>query len=98
MSDSGFEPEFKQTGSGGRGDSRGDGTPGGESTLFLRPSPRKAGVMIQATVEHIGLAGETELAVTVKWPASTFCAQPCKKPDEPDTEVPGNGPQAPIVP
>ena len=61
---------------------------------------RTAGVVIRATVEHVGLVGETEMTVNVKWPASTFCAQPCGKPAAPASkasdspQVPGNGPMA----
>lgn len=43
-------------------------------------APRKAGVVIRASVEHVGLAGETELTVNVKWPASAFCVPTCAKP------------------
>jgi hypothetical protein len=62
--------------------------------------PRKASVVIRASVEHIGLVGETELTVNVKWPASTFCVQPGGKPatqatqTEVSPQVPGNGPLA----
>jgi hypothetical protein len=57
-------------------------------------------VMIRATVEHLGLAGDTEMTVTVKWPASTFCVQPgAESPvqDQPvakSANVPPNGPAA----
>jgi len=62
--------------------------------------PRKAGVVIRASVEHVGLVGDTELTVSVKWPASTFCVQPAAKAapvaDQISgaQQVPGNGPQA----
>lgn len=43
-------------------------------------SVRKASVIIRASVEHVGLVGETELTVNVKWPVSAFCVPPCAKP------------------
>jgi hypothetical protein len=60
---------------------------------------RQAGVVINATIEHIGLVGETEMQVTVKWPASTFCAPPCEHPVSQGqsvnvTNVPKNSPEA----
>ena len=64
--------------------------------------PQKAGVVIRATIEHIGLVGDAELTVNVKWPASTFCVQPVGKPAAPTAQVlgpqqvPGNNPQADI--
>lgn len=94
--------DLKPTGPTGRGDGQSDdGDAGGESAASSHCSPRRAGVVIRATVEHIGLAGETELTVNVKWPTATFCAQPCEKVSghAPKTEapeqVPGNGPLAP---
>lgn len=97
------EPQDKPTGSGGRGDGQGseDGF-GGDNLGSNHCSPRKAGVVIRAFVEHVGLVGDTELTVNVKWPSSTFCAQPCAKPPTPPTPaqdtqlVPGNGPLAGI--
>jgi hypothetical protein len=74
----------------------------GESTVeaaATSPCPRNAGVIIRASVEHVGLVGDTELTVNVKWPASTFCVQPAKpvvvagQAQHPQ-QVPGNGPQA----
>jgi hypothetical protein len=41
--------------------------PGG--SVFLGGSSREAGVVVRATVESFGPVGETELHVTVKWPA-----------------------------
>jgi hypothetical protein len=63
-------------------------------------APPTASVVIRASVEHVGAVGETELTVNVKWPASAFCVQPCKKPappcDQPSDSqnVPGNGPES----
>lgn len=63
-------------------------------------SSRQASVVIRATVEHIGLVGDTEMTVNVKWPASTFCCPPCTHSPAPGgtisnkTQVPGNGPEA----
>ena len=37
---------------------------------------RQGSVVIRATVEHIGVVGETEMTVHVRWPASSFC-EPC---------------------
>ncbi len=59
---------------------------------------RQGTVVIRATVEQIGLAGDTEMTVSVKWPASSFCIQPCAQspaPREPgpiSPNVPANGP------
>jgi hypothetical protein len=57
-------------------------------------SSRQGTVVIRATVEHIGVAGDTEMTVTVKWPASTFCVQPI----EPCSAPGGPGPKTPRVP
>src|SRR5579862_5252504 len=85
----------------GRDNSPGsDGARGGGQAVSSHCSAPKAGVVIRAYVEHVGLAGETELTVNVKWPASTFCVQPCEKPAAPSgnaalsEHVPGNGPEA----
>jgi hypothetical protein len=85
----------------GRDDSPGgDGNLGSGETITTSSYARKAGVVIRASVEHVGLVGDTELTVNVKWPASTFCVPPCKKPappcdQPPDSQnVPGNGPEA----
>jgi hypothetical protein len=67
----------------------------------VQHSSRQGTVVIRATVEHIGLAGDTEMTVTVKWPASTFCVQPCAQPPLPGAttvtlpNVPPTGPAAP---
>ncbi|MGA9673286.1 MAG: hypothetical protein WBQ94_29110 [Terracidiphilus sp.] len=98
------QPQGKPVGSStGRGDgSEGDGNPVGHEAVFSHGSPRRAGVVVRATVEHMGLAGETELTVNVKWPASTFCTPPCAKPTasaaaaQDSQHVPGNGPLAGI--
>jgi len=60
------------------GDDAGNAKVGAPATY--RNAPRQAGVVIRASVEHVGLAGETELTVNVKWPASAFCLPPCAKP------------------
>jgi hypothetical protein len=86
----------------GRSDS-----PNGNSDLrrasneaHIEHSSRQGTVVIRATVEHIGLAGDTEMTVTVKWPASTFCVQPCAQspaqgtPVAKPANVPPNGPAA----
>lgn len=68
--------------------------------LYVQRSSRQGTVVIRATVEHIGLAGDTEMTVTVKWPAATFCAQSCTQSPAEDTSVattanvPLNGPAA----
>jgi hypothetical protein len=103
-----FQPRDKPGGSGGREDSQDGGAapiggaPGGGDAVPSYQSPRKAGVVIRATVEHMGLVGDTELTVNVKWPASTFCVPPCGKPatqaapGQGTQQVPGNGPLADI--
>jgi hypothetical protein len=64
----------------------------------VQQSSRQGTVVIRATVEHIGLAGDTEMTVTVRWPAATFCVAPCTQPAAPNpppagaTVVPQNGP------
>jgi hypothetical protein len=78
----------------------GDDRPGIDNQSFSNCSLPKAGVVIRATVEHMGLVGDTELTVSVKWPASTFCVPPCEKPADPADPVPDpqqvadNNPQA----
>lgn len=67
----------------------------------IQGSLRKAGVIIRASVEHVALAGETELTVNVKWPASAFCVPPCATPAATDASqsslhVPANAPSAKI--
>jgi len=65
-------------------------------------APHQAGVVIRASVEHVGLAGETELTVNVKWPASAFCVPTCAKPAKTSDaagdvrNVPANAPPAKI--
>ena len=84
----------------GRSDSgSSESNPSGEShETSTRCSSRQGTVVIRATVEHIGLAGDTEMTVTVKWPASTFCAPPCAQspvsggPGPKTPRVPANGP------
>jgi hypothetical protein len=91
---------------GGRGDDQDDsGIGGGNSGENSgQYSSRKAGVVIRAFVEHIGLVGDTELTVNVKWPASTFCVPSCGKPASTadattdSQQVPPNGPLADFGP
>ena len=85
----------------GRGDGQGsEGTSGGGHMGSRHCSSQPASVVIRATVEHVGLVGDTELTVNVKWPASIFCVQPCGKPGAPSGQasdsqnVPANGPDA----
>jgi hypothetical protein len=94
-------PARKDTGTVGRGDVQGsDGTSGGGHDSSASCSPPRAGVVIHATVEHIGPGGDTELSVNVKWPASAFCRPAGKKPAASADQVSGsqfvpeNGPDA----
>jgi hypothetical protein len=92
----------KPTGPIGRKDGQGADNNGGDdgsASSSGQSSPRTANVVIRASVEHIGLVGDTELTVTVKWPASTFCIQPAAEqsvasPVDDSQNVPGNGPLA----
>ena len=67
---------------------------------YVQRSSHRGTVVIRATVEHLGLAGDTEMTVTVKWPASTFCVQPGAespvqdRPVAKSANVPPNGPAA----
>jgi hypothetical protein len=95
------EPEDKPVGTVGRGDGQGaEATNAVGDAVSSRCSPPKAGVVIRATIEHVGMVGDTELTVNVKWPASTFCVQPSEKPATPpgqtpsSQQVPANGPLA----
>jgi hypothetical protein len=93
------EPLNKGQGTMGReGDHSGDSS-SGSSAQSSGCSPRNAGVIIRAYIEHVGVVGDAELTVNVKWPASSFCVQPCTKPDAStprgdSQQVPANGPQA----
>ena len=94
-------PTRKDIGTVGRGEGEGrDVTSGGGHDASSSYSPTQAGVVIRATVEHIGGVGDTELWVNVKWPASTFCVQADKKPAASADQVsdsqfvPGNGPDS----
>ena len=89
---------------GGRDDDDdGGGPPSGKGDIASKSCPRTAGVVIRATVEHLGLAGDTELNVSVKWPATTFSVQPSAKSAAPAAQkteiqkVPANGPLSDIV-
>jgi hypothetical protein len=95
------QPVRKDIGTQGRGDGQGsEGTSSGGHTGSKHGSPQPASVVIRATVEHVGLVGDTELTVNVKWPASIFCVQPYGKPAAPSGQasdsqnVPANGPDA----
>jgi hypothetical protein len=97
------QPRQKPTGFSGREDGQdGAGAPSADGAVSSHHTPRKAGVVIRASVEHTGLVGDTELTVSVKWPASTFCVPPCPKPvaqpspGQDVQQVPGNGPLADI--
>ena len=45
---------------------------GRNSGVFQGSSSREAGVIVRATVEAFGPVGDTELNVTVKWPAGSY--------------------------
>lgn len=72
----------------------------GSSQVSAVHYSRQGGVVIRATVEHIGLVGDTEMTVNVKWPASSFCAPQCAQSPAPGGQVPmrnhapANGPEA----
>jgi len=54
----------------------------GGGRVFLAGPAREAGVVVRATVEAFGPVGDTELQVTVKWPAgnpSSPCVEPVKE-------------------
>jgi hypothetical protein len=93
-------PDEKPGGPIGRGNAQNnEGDASGDGAAAGHYSPRKAGVVIRATVEHMGLVGDTELTVNVKWPASTFCVtqygKPHVPPPPPDLQqVPDNSPLA----
>jgi hypothetical protein len=98
-----YDDSFKPVGPGvGRSDTSGaNGNPSGPSNeISVKRSSHQGTVVIRATVEHIGLAGDTEMTVTVKWPAATFCAQPCDQSSAQGSatpksaNVPPNGPAA----
>ena len=60
----------------GMGRGEGDQQPGGNG-VTTQCTSRRGTVIIRASVEHIGLAGDTEMTVNVKWPASSFCVPVC---------------------
>ncbi|HUA59742.1 MAG TPA: hypothetical protein VML19_13370 [Verrucomicrobiae bacterium] len=73
----GRQPPFEGKQSGG-------GAGGGR--VFLGGSSRETGVVVRATVESFGLVGETELNVSVKWPAgcnSSPIVEPVKRTAKP---------------
>jgi hypothetical protein len=84
----------------GRSDSSDTSVDGGSQATSVHYSSRQGSVVIRATVEHIGLVGDTEMTVSVKWPASSFCAPQCAQPPAPSghdpkkDHVPANGPDA----
>jgi len=73
---------------------------GGSQATSVHYSSRQGSVVIHATVEHIGLVGDTEMTVSVKWPASSFCApqytqsSAASGQDPTKNYVPANGPEA----
>jgi hypothetical protein len=85
-------------------DSGAGGSPltGGAATTTCYTS-RQGSVVIRATVEHIGVVGDTEMTVSVKWPASNFCAPCCQDSSCSDGQssnavvAPKNGPGAYIL-
>jgi hypothetical protein len=88
----------------GRNYGTGEGAQQSGGNVFTTNCTSRSGaVIIRATVEHIGLAGDTEMTVSVKWPASSFCAPACA--DEPpsgsqDSDAvrgTGNGPGSYIL-
>jgi len=89
---SGDAPDKTGHGTTGRNGGTGNGgtNQGGNVTTTYCTS-RQGSVVIRATVEHIGVVGETEMTVHVRWPASSFC-EPCC--DETPTEA-GQG-QCPV--
>lgn len=67
-----------------------------ENVLIATSSSRAAGVVLRATVETFGPAGDAELHLTVKWPAAVLAAQPPGSAAErhssgPDEEPDNNG-------
>jgi hypothetical protein len=95
-----------KTGGGTKG--RNDGASGGDgktgaNVAMAQYTSRQGSVVIHATVEHIGMVGDTEMTVHVKWPASSFCG-PCRDEtpssggqDADAAVVPDNGPGAYIL-
>jgi hypothetical protein len=77
---------------------------GGSHEKCTKYSSRQGSVVIRASVEHTGVVGDAEMTVTVKWPASSFCAPPCAQsttqcgPTPDGQQVPGTGPLASIGP
>jgi cysteine peptidase C11 family protein len=79
----------------GRTPPRGRTDPGAEPSsdqgggrVFLRGSSREAGVVVRATVESFGPVGDTELQVTVKWPAGNN-SSPIVDPERRSIRPPG---------
>ena len=75
----------------------------GSNVATVQYTSRQGSVIIRATVEHIGVVGDTEMTVNVKWPASSFCAPSCEDTvrsggqDSDVAVVPQNGPGAYIL-
>jgi hypothetical protein len=89
----------KQGSSGSVGKEPGEKTP----SVVVTRSAGESTVVLRATVEHYGAAGDTELTLTVKWPAGSISTQP--SPSAPQVgsskprndNQPGNFPDALIV-
>lgn len=60
-----------------------------EDVLISTNSSRAAGVVLRATVETFGPAGDAELHLTVKWPAAVLAAQPAGPVGEKHSHGPG---------
>ena len=103
-SDSSTEPQtdVEKDNHVGRDDGGDAGTTTAGGPAIYHSAPHKAGVVIRASVEHVCLAGDTELTVNVKWPASAFCVPLCTKPAKTSDaagdarNVPANSPSAKI--
>jgi hypothetical protein len=91
----------KTQGLGGAGDSGGQLSGGNVVTTV--GSSRQGSVIIRATVEHAGVVGDTEMTVSVKWPASSFCAPCCEnqssseEQESQSVQGTGNGPNSFIL-
>jgi len=60
---------------------------GGQQVLTSCCTTRQAGVVIHASVEAFGPAGDTELSVNVKWPAASLGSAPCTCTADENTEA-----------
>ena len=93
---------IKSQGLGGP-DGAGSGKPSGGNVVTTVCSSHQGSVIIRATVEHVGVVGDTEMTVNVKWPASSFCAPCCEdqsssgEQDSQAVQGTGNGPNSFIL-